>query len=232
MAPSARRYQTNATRAGHEHDAADGGAHDRGEPVARGEIAERGRGYGGPGEEEGTQAAEDEQVAKGRGDAGERDDPRAGQQHVPDQVAGGVGVVGLAHRATVREQARQRDQRHDQADHRQRGADREPREALVAGAPGGRVEHVAHQRGTDDAEREARGDGCTGFAVPARQGNERGHHGHDRARTQKPQSHGNGWAGCEQWGHVGLTGVHVGRKAQTPGGVQTCGEVATDQTDL
>ena len=76
IAPSARRYQTKATAAGHEHDAADGGAHDRGEPVARGEIAERGRGDGGPGEEEGTQAAEDEQVAKRRRDAGERDDRR------------------------------------------------------------------------------------------------------------------------------------------------------------
>ena len=47
-----------------EHDERDQRAHRGGEPVAGREVAERGRGNGGPGEEEGTQAAEDQKVAK------------------------------------------------------------------------------------------------------------------------------------------------------------------------
>ena len=47
-----------------DHDERDERAHRGGEPVVRREVAERGGGDGGPGEEEGTQAAEDEQGAE------------------------------------------------------------------------------------------------------------------------------------------------------------------------
>ena len=80
-------------------------------PSSRREIAERGGSDGGPGEEEGTQAAEDEQVASVGPTPASAMHGRGRQRDVPDQVARGGGVGALVDRAAVREHARQREQR-------------------------------------------------------------------------------------------------------------------------
>ena len=94
-----------------DHDGGDERAHRGGEAVVRREIAERGGGNGGPGEEEGTQAAEDEQGAELRLPPASAMPRRGEQREMPEQVARGVGVGALVDRAAVREQARQREQR-------------------------------------------------------------------------------------------------------------------------
>ena len=63
-APPARRHQRTATPACATTIERDERAHRGGEALVRRELAERGGGDGGPGEEEGTQAAEDEQGAE------------------------------------------------------------------------------------------------------------------------------------------------------------------------
>ena len=113
-----------------DHDERDERAHRGGEPAVGREIAERGGGNGGPGEEEGTQAAEDEQGAElGAHPA----------SAIPAAAISATCQIGSARRwsrgsdrpAAVREHARQREQRRDQADQGDGRADREPGEAAV-----------------------------------------------------------------------------------------------------
>ena len=162
-----------------------------------------GGGNGGPGEEEGTQAAEDQQGAELRFPAGKRDPARRrGARHArggsaPTPASGFWSTgppsgnrLGSASSVSARPISAQR------------RADRHPGQPPVARRLRRRVQQVADQRGADDADRQARGTA----ALERRRRRATGTTGRGgRLTTHATRSRsviGDGGAGGEQWGHV------------------------------